>query len=321
MQNNKIFITGASGFVGSHILNQLIEDGFDCLGLFKTHHSNLQKGEWMQGDLLRPFELESQLRHVNTIVHAAGMVSYQPKDKDKLVLANYYATKELVNLALHKGIRNLLYISSASTLIRSAEPMSIKVNGKGTPVFNSFYAKTKFLAELEVWRAAAEGMNVCVLYPSLVIGNWDWNKSSMQIFKQVKSGISHYPPGNLGLVSVADLAKIVSIICADDMSGQQLLVNAEVWTYKDFLNKISFELGGQEIKREASKLQAFLMSMLNSIQTMWTKKQHIITRETIRSSFLKFKYESNLDQYLPDFKYHDIRDVIHEIIHNPSPNS
>jgi nucleoside-diphosphate-sugar epimerase len=318
MQNNKVLITGASGFVGSHILNKLMEDGFSCQGLYKTSYSSLINAEWIQGDLLDPVDLENKLSDVNTIVHAAGMVSYQQKDQDKLLSANYYATKELVNLALHKGIENLLYISSSSTLIRSADPLLISVHSKGTPVFNSFYAKTKFLAELEVWRAAAEGMKVCVLYPSLIIGDWDWNKSSMQIFQKVKTGISHYPPGNLGVVSAVDLAKIVSIICGGEIKGQQLLINAEVWTYRDFLNEISSVIGRGPIKHEANKLQAYLMSMQNTLQSYWNRNQMIITKETIKSSFTKFRYESNLDRYFPDFKYQDIRGVIHDIVQKKS---
>ncbi len=314
MQTSKLFITGGTGFVGSHILTELIQDGYSCKALYRNYPSVQSKAQWVKGDLLDPGSFELYLDEVDTIVHAAGFISYQKKDKQKLMYSNCIATKELVNSALNKKVKNFVYISSASTLIRSVDPLYISLKGSGTPVFNSYYAKTKFLAELEIWRAAAEGMNVCVLYPSLVIGGWKWNKSSMQIFGKVNSGISYYPLGNLGIVSAVDLAKIVSKICMNDMNGQRFLINAEVWSYNDFLNEIAKSLGKKKIIKEASNWQAYLLSLLNISFSFWNQNQAIITRETIKSSFSRFRYEPNLHSSLPNFNYQDIKDQIHEIV-------
>lgn len=310
MQNNKLFVTGGSGFVGSQILNQLIQDGKSCIALTRNKPEKREGIEWIEGDLLDPATYENQLQKVDTIIHAAALVSYQRKDKNNLVNANYLATKELVNNALQNNVRNIIYVSSASTLIRSTDHLQISLKSTGIPVFNSWYAKTKFLGELEIWRAAAEGMNVCILYPSLVIGHGHWESGSMRVFDKVASGINYFPPGNLGLVAVEDLAMIVSRICNEGIHEQQILLNAEVWSYKDFLNEIARNLKLRPIQKEAYYWQAKGLSILDAVQSLWLSKKPLLTGEIIKSCFTKFNYQPNE----LDFKFQDIRKLIQEIV-------
>ncbi len=314
MQNNKVFITGGTGFAGSHILKQLISDGFECSSLFRATSAAIEGTKWVKGDLLDPVSYENDLLNVDTIVHAAGFISYQRKDKNKLILSNYIATRDLVNSALHSGIKNFIYVSSASTLIRSGAPGHIALKSTGNPVFNSFYARTKFLAELEIWRAAAEGLNVCIVYPSLMIGDWSWEKSSMQVFGRVKSGLSYYPPGNLGVVGVEDVARIISLICKNEIRATQILINAEVISYKEFLNEIAAQLHLTSISRQANYWQARAISFQDSIRALHQRNPLMITPETIRNSFAKFTYEPSAILESIHFEFQNIQDLIQKTI-------
>lgn len=269
--------------------------------------------EWLQADLLNPESYLSKLGEVDTIIHAAGFISYQRKDRWKLMQENVMATRELVNNALLKGVRNLIFISSASTLIHSGNPSLVSLTGQGNPIWYSYYAKTKFLAELEIWRGSAEGLQTCILHPSLIIGHWDWNQTSMQIFGKVKKGLNYYPPGQLGLIAADDLAQIVRNIYQNEMYGGQYLVNAEVWSYEELLNEIAKNINRKPIEKKASKWQARLLLWKECIRSGVTGLNPIITAETLATSFTKFNYEITP---LPDtigISYRSIRQAIQEI--------
>jgi dihydroflavonol-4-reductase len=314
MQDKKFFITGGSGFIGSNILKQLVEDGHSCISLITDSADSNIHAECIHGNLLDPITYESHLTNVDTIVHAAGIVSFNRKDRNLLLRSNYLATKELVNLALFKGVKNLIYISSSSTLIRSVDPLCISLRTSGNPVFHSYYAKTKFLAELEIRRAEAEGMNICILYPGLVIGHWNWNQSSMQIFNLVKTGISCYPPGNLSVVACEDLARIVSWICRNGITTQQLLINAEVWTYRDFLNEIAECLNQKKIDSKAGYLKIKLLSLIQNMKSSRDNQRPILNKETIAIACSTFRFDdSSIGQIMPN-DYLDIKRHIREII-------
>ena len=88
----------------------------------------------------------------------------------------------------------------------------VYIDEKGTweeSPLNSNYAKTKYLAEMEVWRGEAEGLNCVVVNPSLILGEADWNKSSTQLMKYVFDEHKFYPQGNLNYVDVQDVAECI----------------------------------------------------------------------------------------------------------------
>jgi dihydroflavonol-4-reductase len=309
MSNHKILVTGARGFIGSHILSRLVQDGFDCKAIDRKDHVAGNRVEWIKADLLDPARYESHLENIDLIIHAAGTVSFQKKDKERLLMDNYIATKNLVNYALKYQVPRILYISAASTLIRSGNPNLISTHSNGNPVFESYYAKTKFHAELEISRAEAEGMKVCILNATHVLGADNKDSACMQIFEKVDRGISYYPPGNLGLVDIKDLVEIVRKFCNDEINDNRILVNAEVWTIKDFLNEIAIQLGKKKIEKEASAWMIRLLSYWESLRM----KNEVIAKENIQSCFTKYTFDTLSSKDLADFKYREIRPLIREI--------
>ncbi len=313
MQNKNVFITGGTGLLGNSILTQLINDGYNCSAISRSKKNPEGPVNWIQADLLDPSAYDQELRGKNTIIHAAGLISYLASDKQKLFQSNFMATRDLVNAAIYHGVEKLIYISSASTLLRSSNPLNISVHSKGTPVFNSQYARSKFLAELEIWRAEAEGMKVCILHPSLIIGYGNWTKGSMNIFQHVLDGLKYYPPGQTGIVSADDVAKIISRICKHEIFGKSILVNAEVWSYKNLLNEIAFQLAKPAISKKASPWMATMMACTETLKSFINFKNVLITKETIKSSFSQFSYDTDT---MADYHYEDIKTLIGKIIIN-----
>src|SRR5690606_20734963 len=106
-----------------------------------------------------------------------------------------------VNACLEKGVKNLFYISSTAAIgkaknreLCNEETKWLKTNK------TSYYAVTKYAAEMEVWRGFEEGLNGCIVNPGIVIGPGDWGKSSTSLFVSVNSGLKFYTSGINGFV-------------------------------------------------------------------------------------------------------------------------
>ncbi|MBK9962588.1 MAG: NAD-dependent epimerase/dehydratase family protein [Saprospiraceae bacterium] len=108
MENKGILLTGASGFLGSYVhkalMNQVEKPVLACY-----HHRIPENasGQWLCIDLLNPSEVEEILPKIDTIIHLAGKISYQKKDRESLRKSNMHMTRELVNSALAFGVKNL----------------------------------------------------------------------------------------------------------------------------------------------------------------------------------------------------------------------
>ncbi|HRG69561.1 MAG TPA: NAD-dependent epimerase/dehydratase family protein [Saprospiraceae bacterium] len=310
MDTKSVFLTGASGLLGSHILEHLLTAEYSLKLLIRSPIISAEDSRTVVGDLLDPTSYEDSLNGIDTIIHCAAMVSYDSKDRKQLYKINVEGTRSLVNAALFSGVKNFIFISSASTMIRSSDEALVSDQAVGQPILKSYYAETKYLAELEVWRAAAEGLNVCILNPSLVLGKGSWDHSSMQIFQKVQDGLSFYPPGNLGLIAADDIAKIVLQALNGNWWGKQFLVNAESWTYQKFLNTIANALHKEPILHKAGILSAKGLALLDGIVSAVSHKKTIINTETIRSSFSQVYYKDELSRQILQYNYQNIESLI-----------
>ena len=313
MSGKQIFLTGATGLVGSSILKELLHSGYACKAMYRRQQPRQPGVEWFQGDLLEPATFESSLAGVDTVIHAGALVSYSGLDRDMVFKTNYLATRDLVNAALSAGVRRFILISAASTLRRSTDSDLIALQTPGQPVFQSSYAESKFLAELEVWRGAAEGFEVCILNPAMVIGEESQTGSSMKIIKAVENGLPAYPPGSVGLITAGDVAAMVSKVLDGGPWDSQLLLCAETWTYGEFLNEIAKTLGKDPIEKKMSLGQAWWYYGLSRIGIGSGALRRILSPETIRMSFSSPQYVDTKSLEIRGSKYSDIRLAISRI--------
>ncbi|NCB09315.1 MAG: NAD-dependent epimerase/dehydratase family protein, partial [Bacteroidia bacterium] len=128
-----IFVTGGTGLVGAHLLYQLTAAGKKVKAL-KRKTSNLQQVlkvfsyysenhttlfdqiEWVNGDILDYYSLEEMLAGVTEIYHCAAIVSFDPKERAKMIANNVEGTANLVNAALENGVKKICHVSSVAAL-------------------------------------------------------------------------------------------------------------------------------------------------------------------------------------------------------------
>ena len=317
---DSVFITGATGFIGSHIARQYLAGGY-AVSVLKRPESGYgmladvaDQITWYIGDVLDIPSLEGAiLPRVDSpgvdspgvdapgidVIHAAAMVSFVPKDRDRMEQINVEGTANVVNVCLKAGVRKLGYVSSVAALGRPAvkggnsnEPIVIDEGQKweDSPN-NSAYAKSKYRAELEVWRGVAEGLNAVMVSPSIVLGAGDWSRSSLQLIKYVYDEKPFYPAGLVNYVDVLDVADALVRLMQSDITARRYILNGGTIPYRSLLEQMAAALGKRPPAWRISPVLTRLLWPVEAVRSWLTGKAPLITRETARSASSLYAYD------------------------------
>ncbi|MCU0471453.1 MAG: NAD-dependent epimerase/dehydratase family protein [Arcicella sp.] len=301
-----ILITGITGLVGSFTARRFLGAGYQVAGL-KRQNSDLSLLQgienqitWHEGDVLDILSLEKAMQGINLVVHTAAIVSFAPSDRQRMFKTNVEGTTNVVNLCLDKKIEKLCFVSSVASLGRKLpndekkHPI-IEINENATwdeNPLNSNYAKTKYLAEMEVWRGHSEGLNTVIVNPSIILGEADWTKSSTQLLKYAYDEHLFYPQGNLNYVDVLDVAEAIFQLMKSEVSGERFILSAGQMTYKDFLAKVAHQFNRKPPQYLLNKSLTGIIWRLEAIRSFITRKAPLITKETALSSSHHFYYQN-----------------------------
>ncbi|MDR1861051.1 MAG: SDR family oxidoreductase [Bacteroidales bacterium] len=269
-----ILVTGAAGFLGSHLLLELMRnknlkiralyfnnnelDTARLIFSFYTADTESAMGsiEWVKGNLLYPAEIEPLLKNVTDIYHCAATVSFNNNDHDLIISTNTEITANIVNLSLEYNIRKFCHVSSTFTLENDGG-MLTEDSYWTSHIGKSAYSISKYLSEMEVWRGIAEGLEAVIVNPSIILGAGDWNSGNPGMFKAVNSGLNFYPPGVCGFVDVRDVAAAMSLLMSDahfaGCKGGRYVLNSENRSFRELLNMIADALHKPRPKHVASE--------------------------------------------------------------------
>jgi dihydroflavonol-4-reductase len=308
-QKKVVFLTGANGLVGTFLAEKLLQAGYMVKALRRPDSDitamPLQVAEqiiWQDGSLDDLPWLENTLHQVDYVVHAAAKVSFNPADKAELYKSNVTATANLVNTCLaiqnkpwssHKFIK-FLHVSSVAALGRSRISNMVDEETKWEPSENhSWYGKTKYLAELEVWRAANEGLPVVIINPSVVLGPGNIDKSSTTLFRYVLHSGHFYTDGLINYLDVRDLSEIAIKLMESGIENERFILNAGKTPYVDFFAEIAEHFSTRAPHFRAGKMLAQLAWRFEWVKSLFTDKAPVITRETAISSRSQYQFRND----------------------------
>lgn len=279
-----ILVTGATGLVGSHLLLHLLENEKNVCAIYRNKNQinktkNLfdlyQKSDlfskinWIKADITDVPSLEIAFRDVTFVYHCAAYISFDPKKEDQLRKNNIEGTANIVNFCLAKKIQKLCYVSSIAALgdILDHEKITTETTEWNPEKPNSDYAISKFGAEMEIWRAQQEGLQVVIVNPGVILGAGFMENGSGQIFSKVKNGLKYYTLGSTGFVSVWDLVKIMKLLMQFEVTGERFSVISENVTYKDLVFNIAEAYQVKPPKIYASEFMTNIASKLDWISS------------------------------------------------------
>lgn len=321
IMQKKIFVTGGTGLVGSNLLRLLVSQGHTNIFALRRSSSDMSlvkdlegKVNWVEGDILDIMTLEQVMQDAVQVYHCAAIVSFDPRQYEQMDLINIEGTANMVNMAMQLNVEKFLHVSSIAAIGRSE---TLKQADETTDwqdsAWNTRYAISKYHAEMEVWRAATEGLSVAIVNPSVIFGAGFWDKGTGRFFKIVDQGLKFYPTGSTGFVAVEDVVSYMYKLMESDIINERFLLNSENLPYRDVFNAIADAI---EKPRPSIKVTPLLKGVswrFEKIRSFLTGSSPKVTKETAHNSSTDIEYsnQKSLDAFgLP---YRSVMDSLREM--------
>jgi nucleoside-diphosphate-sugar epimerase len=324
-------VTGATGFLGAHLVCHLLQAGyrvramkrsssrpdeFDYISsivLGKEKVDYLKNLEWVIADLNHQAEMEDALEGIEKVFHCAAVVSFHAKDHAFLYQVNAEGTAQLVNLCLGKGVLDFFHISSTAAIGSTIDgsPADEETEWKRTKK-TSIYSLSKYAAEMEVWRGAEEGLNICIVNPSIIIGPGIWKRGTCRLFYNIMKGFPFYSTGSNAFVDVKDVCKAILFLHKKRIQNERFLLHGTNWGFENLFFRFA-EIAGYKKPgiQVGPAMVGFAWRYFKLIEWL-TGKRGVITRESAASSIKHQSFSSEKIEKL-GFKFTPIEATLSEI--------
>jgi len=241
----RLFLTGATGFVGSHVARQAAAQGAELRLLARktSNTSNLPAGaDVVIGDLREPAEFASALAGCDALLHVAADYRLWVPDPAEMYRANVDGTRELLRLAREAGVPRVVYTSSVATMGFKADGTIVD---EVTPVSEAdmigHYKRSKWQAEQVTLEAARGGQQVVVLNPTTPIGAMDTKPTPTGriVVDFLKRKFPAYVDTGLNLVDVEEIARMHLVALERGRVGERYILGGENLTLKQILDRLA----------------------------------------------------------------------------------
>lgn len=325
-----ILVTGATGLIGSHLLYKLMSEGnrvriivrdvkrVDLIHkIFNYYCSNKEAKEYIErieikkGDLLDIQSVEDSVNGVENIYHCAAKVSFDPSERDQMITNNSAMTANIINCGLAYNVKKVVHVSSTSVFNVTVEGGIID---EGV-VYDDFrklsgYGISKLESEIEAWRGEAEGLEVVIVNPAIVLGPGNWGESSTGLIEKCYKGLLFYTEGVNAYVDVRDVAEIMVYLMNSDIRGERFILASENITFKSFFQQVSEALGKSAPPYKANRWMGELVWRLERVKSLITRVPPLITKETVTTAFSTKYYSSDKIIKTIGFRFRPLSETI-----------
>src|SRR6267154_6056863 len=239
------FVTGATGFLGSHVARVLADNGADMRLLVRSS-SNLRNIEGLRadrvlGDLRDPASLEKAMAGCDVVFHVAADYRLWVRDPNEMYRANVEGTRAILEAARKNGVRRVVYTSSVATIgfKRNGCPAN-EDSPVSLPDMIGHYKRSKFMAEQLALEAGRSGLEVVVLNPTTPVGDQDVKPTPTGriVVDFLKRKFPAYVETGLNLVDVRECARGHVAAMEKGKSGERYILGGENLTLKQILDKL-----------------------------------------------------------------------------------
>lgn len=242
----KVFITGATGFVGSHVAQALAERGADLRLLVrsqsKTDNIAGFKAETAVGDLCAPESLRKAMIGCEFVFHLAADYRLWVRDPESMYRANVEGTRAIIHAAQECGVRRVIYCSSVATMGFASDGTVADENSPVSPAdMIGHYKRSKFMAEQIALEAGRGGANVVVVNPTTPIGERDIKPTPTGriIVDFLNRRFPAYVDTGLNLADVREVAHGHLLAMERAVPGERYILGGQNLTLKQILDKLA----------------------------------------------------------------------------------
>jgi len=238
-------VTGAAGFLGSHVTRQLVARGDDVRVLLRASSTNRAIAdlslEYVTGDLRDPASLDRAMKGVRRVFHVAADYRLWARRSREIYDSNVGGTKNLLQAAKRAGVEQLIYTSTVATIAVDRPKLPNEFTDAKLEEMVGHYKRSKWMAEREALNAAKNGLPVIVAMPTTPVGPWDWKPTPTGkiILDFLNGKMPGYVETGLNFVGVEECAAGHVLIAEKGIVGERYLLGGENLTLKAVLDLLA----------------------------------------------------------------------------------
>jgi dihydroflavonol-4-reductase len=266
----KVLVTGGTGFLGEHLVEELQNLGSYEVTAFARSISPTLSAlgvEQVCGSISEGPELEAALEGCEGVFHLAGIVSRDPEDSQRMMRTHVDGTRRVLEAASRQGVKRVVVASTSGTIAVSAsEAIHDERSGYATEVVAAwpYYCSKIYQEKLALQLAEELEIEVVVVNPSLLLGPGDRRLSSTSdVLKFLRKQIPVIPRGGMNFVDARDAAKATASAMSKGRAGERYLLGGPNWTFEEFMARLgrAAQMGGPRL-RLPSKWQTWGAGLL-----------------------------------------------------------
>ena len=327
-----ILVTGGTGLVGAHLLYHLLKNDEKIRAIYRSEEtievvkkvfsyytgdtSLINKIAWFKADITDVPSMIPAFVGIEKVYHCAAFISFNPKDYVVMRKVNIHGTAIIVNLSIDAKIKKLCFVGSIAAIgdSRNGELIT-EENEWNKDLDNSGYSITKFGAEMEVWRASQEDVEVVIVNPGVILGAGFWTTGSGKLFQQVYNRFKYYTEGITGFVGVKDVVTAMILLMNSNIKNERFILVSENKTYKELFFLIADTFGKKRPGIKIKPWQTTFFWRFSSIITRCTGQEPLLSKYAAKSAHEVSVYSSQKIRETINFKFEKIADVVKEVCH------
>jgi dihydroflavonol-4-reductase len=238
-------VTGAAGFLGSHVARQLVARGENVRVLLRPSSQNRAIAdlplEYVTGDLRDTNSLDRALKGIHRVFHAAADYRLWAQHSQDIYDSNVGGTKNILAAAKRAGVEQFIYTSTVATIAVDRPAQPNESTAAKLEEMIGHYKRSKWMAEREALKAAKEGLPVIVAKPTTPVGPWDWKPTptGKLIVDFLNGKMPGYVDTGLNFVGVEDCAAGHLLVAEKGKVGERYLLGGENLTLKQVLDTLA----------------------------------------------------------------------------------
>ena len=278
--NKKILVTGATGFIGSRLVNKLASTADEIFVLVRKNSDLtslsdvLHKIHLVYGDITDRASIDAAMKGMNRVYHSAGLTYMGDKKNALLYKINVDGTRNILQAAAAAGVVRVVHVSSITAvgIAFDKKPVDESVVWNFETI-SLEYARTKHIAEQLVADAVKNGLDCVIVNPAFVFGAGDLNFNAGRIIKDVYNRrLPFYPLGGICVVDVEIVADTIMTAMEKGKTGERYIIGGENVSYKQLADTISRITGAPKVR---FPLPFWMAKILRSILDLYKNKNRV----------------------------------------------